>query len=94
VLNTPFVAPIDVRAVLNAAEETGGIVTVEEAVTTGGLGAAVAGIVAQNRPCAMRILGVPGFAPTGDVGFLLEHFGLNAEGIAAAARELISDEPS
>jgi transketolase len=92
VLNMPFVAPIDVRAVLDAADQTGGIVTAEEAVTTGGLGAAVAGIVVQHHPCAMRILGVPGFAPTGDTGFLLDHFGLTADGIAAAARELITDE--
>ena len=37
----------------------------------------------------MRILGVRGeFAPTGSAAFLLEHFGLTADGIAAAAREL------
>jgi transketolase len=40
----------------------------------------------------MRILGVPhAFAPTGDTAFLLEHFGLTAEGIVTAARELIGD---
>jgi transketolase len=91
VLNMPFVAPIDVPAVLSAAEQTAGIVTAEEAVTTGGLGAAVASIVAQHHPCAMRILGVPGFAPTGETGFLLDHFGLNADGIDQAARDVITN---
>jgi transketolase len=90
VLNMPFVAPLDEAVILDAAAQTVGIVTVEEAITTGGLGAAVATLVAEQRPCRMRILGVPGFAPTGDAGFLLDHFGLNADGIAQAARDLVS----
>ena len=88
VLNMATVAPLDEAAVLAAAAETGRIVTAEEAVVTGGLGAAVAAVVVRHKPVPMRILGVPGFAPTGSAGFLLDHFGLNAEGIARAAREL------
>jgi transketolase len=38
----------------------------------------------------MRILGIHSeFAPTGDAAFLLDHFGLTAGGIAAAARDLL-----
>jgi transketolase len=88
VLNMPFVDPLDVAAVLDAAAETRGIVTAEEASVTGGLGAAVAGVVAQHHPVPMRILGIGGFAPTGSTSYLLDHFGLNADGIAAAAHEL------
>jgi transketolase len=88
VINMPFLDPLDERAVLDAARETRGIVTVEEGITTGGLGAAVASLVAQEHPVAMRILGVPGFAPTGSASYLLDHFGLNADGIASAAHEL------
>ncbi len=36
----------------------------------------------------MRILGVTGFAPTGSAEFLLDHFGLNADGIVSAAHAL------
>ncbi|MEV0407556.1 transketolase C-terminal domain-containing protein [Actinoallomurus sp. NPDC050550] len=91
VLNMTFIEPMDVDAVLSAARETGGIVTAEEATTTGGLGAAVATTVAQHHPVPMRILGVPRrFAPTGSASFLLEYFGLTADGIAAAVRELVS----
>jgi transketolase len=36
----------------------------------------------------MRILGVKGFAPTGSVSYLLDHFGLNRDGIVSAALEL------
>ena len=61
-------------------------------MTTGGLGAAVASLVVQNR---IRRDAHPrraaDFAPTGAAEFLLDHFGLTAEGIAAAARELMSD---
>ena len=89
VVNMPFVEPLDTAAVLAAARQTGGIVTAEEATVTGGLGAAVATLVAQKHPCPMRILGVPRtFAPTGSAAFLLEHFQLTAQGVAAAAREL------
>jgi transketolase len=88
VVNMPFVDPLDESAVLEAARETRGIVTAEEAIVTGGLGAAVASLVAQHHPVPMRILGVSGFAPTGSAGYLLDHFGLDADGIAAAAHEL------
>ncbi|MFC8181738.1 transketolase family protein [Rhodococcus sp. NPDC057297] len=92
VLNMAFVEPLDRDAVTLAARETGGIVTVEEATISGGLGAAVASHVAETNPCRMRILGVPGqFAPTGDASFLLDHFGLNADGIVTAVREVLRD---
>lgn len=91
VLNMTFVEPMDVDAVLSAARETRGIVTAEEATTTGGLGAAVATTVAQHHPVPMRILGVPRtFAPTGSASFLLKYFGLTADGITTAVRDLMS----
>jgi len=88
VLNVSTIKPLDEAAIIAAARETGGIVTVEEGVVEGGLGAAVAAVVVRHAPVPMRILGVSGFAPTGDTGFLLDHFGLNSHGIVAAAREL------
>ncbi|HEV2113419.1 MAG TPA: transketolase C-terminal domain-containing protein, partial [Terriglobales bacterium] len=90
VLNMSSVKPIDREAIVDAARTTGGIVTAEEHSIYGGLGGAVAEIVAQTHPAKMRILGVPGvFAPTGSAEFLLEHFGLTAEGIRTAALELL-----
>lgn len=91
VINVAFVEPLDTEAVLAAAEQTRGIVVAEEATTTGGLGAAVATLTAQDRPALLRILGVPrAFAPTGSTAFLLEHFGLTADRIAAAARDIVT----
>jgi transketolase len=89
VLNMTTIQPLDEAAVIAAAAETGRIVTAEEALIHGGLGSAVAECVVQHRPVPMRILGVPHFAPTGSTSFLLDHFGLNAEGIARAALDLV-----
>ena len=90
VLNMSSMAPIDRAAVVAAAKETRGIVTIEEASVYGGLGGAVAEIVTDEHPTRVKRLGVPGvFAPTGSVKFLLEHFGLTAQGIQSAALELL-----
>ena len=90
VLNMATIAPLDRDAVLAAARETRGIVTAEEGIVHGGLGSAVAELLVQNHPARMRILGVPHFAPTGSAAFLLDHFGLNAAGIVAAAQDLLA----
>jgi transketolase len=90
VLGVSTVQPLDAESILAAARETRGIVTAEEGVVTGGLGAAVAELVVQEAPVRMRILGVTEFAPTGSASFLLEHFGLTADGIADAAVELLA----
>jgi transketolase len=93
VLNMSSMSPMDGDAVLDAARTTRGIVTAEEALAAGGLGGAVAEILAVHHPAPMRILGVPGvFAPTGSAEFLLEHFGLTAEGILSAALDLLGEK--
>ncbi len=90
VLNMATIKPIDRAAIVAAAQETGAIVTAEEHTIFGGLGSAVAEVVATTCPVPMRILGVPGvFAPTGSPEFLFEHFGLTPQGIHDAALELI-----
>ena len=91
VLNMATLAPLDRDAIVDAARTTGGIVTVEEHTTRGGLGGAVAEVVVSEYPVPMRILGIPGvFAPTGSTEFLLEHFGLTADGVRSAALDLVA----
>jgi len=93
VLNMSTVKPLDREAILDAARTTRGIVTAEEALAAGGLGGAVAEVLALEHPAPMRILGVPDtFAPTGTAEYLLEHFGLTAAGIERAALELMKRE--
>ncbi len=91
VLNLSTIRPIDREAIIEAAA-AGPIVTVEEHTVCGGLGSAVAEVVVTSHPVLMRMLGVPGvFAPTGSPDFLLDHFGLTADRIGAAARDVLDD---
>lgn len=89
VVNMATVSPIDEGAILRAAA-TGAIVTAEEGLAHGGLGGAVAEVCARAAPVRMRMLGFPGFLPTGSAEWLMEEYGLTAGGIAAAARELLA----
>jgi transketolase len=91
VLNMSTVKPLDREAIVNAAQTTGAIVTAEEGLAAGGLGGAVAEVLALNHPTPMRILGLQDvFAPTGSAEFLLDHFKLSAKGIYDAASELMA----
>lgn len=91
VLNLSTIRPIDREAIIEAAA-TGPIVTIEEHTVYGGLGSAVAEVVVTSHPVLMRMLGVPGvFAPTGSTEFLLDHFGLTADRISDAARDLLDE---
>jgi transketolase len=89
VINMATVSPLDTGAIA-AAAATGAIVTAEEGLARGGLGGAVAEYCAQHCPVPMRMLGFRGFAPTGSASWLMDHAGLNAAGIAAAAQELVA----
>ncbi len=89
VVNMASLSPLDSDTILDAAESTGAIVTIEEHSVRGGLGGAVAEVTASACPVPMRILGVRGFAPTGDAEWLLEYFGLTPEAIRQAALELL-----
>ncbi|MBB5535570.1 transketolase family protein [Rhizobium giardinii] len=90
VLNMATVRPIDEKAIIAAAMETGAIVTAEEHSIYGGLGSAVAEVVVENAPVPMKRLGVPGiYAPTGSAEFLLDELGMAPSAIAEAALALI-----
>ncbi|ODT66191.1 MAG: transketolase [Pelagibacterium sp. SCN 63-23] len=89
VVNLATISPLDETAIL-AAADTGAIVTVEEGNVRGGLGGAVAEVVTANDPVPIRIMGFPGFVPTGSAEFLMEHFGLTESGIADAVRQTIA----
>jgi transketolase len=95
VLNAAYLAPFDAATISAAAAETRAIVTVEEANTAGGLGAAVAHVVVTGPRAGrvpMRILGLTDFAPTGNAAFLMEHFGLTAPHVVTAAKEALADD--
>jgi transketolase len=89
-LDMPTVKPVYTEAVITAAEETGGIVTVEEHSIHGGLGAAVAEIVVQNHPVRMRMVAFPDeFAPAGSSAELFSHYGITGPAIAATVKAFL-----
>jgi len=91
VLNMATVSPIDRQSIIDAAADTGAILTCEEHSVVGGLGSAAAEVVVEYHPVPMKILGVPGvFAPTGSANFLLDEFGMSPEGIGGSAKALVA----
>jgi len=91
VIDLHTVKPIDRELLARAARETGCVVTVEEHSVYGGLGGAVAEVLGEDCPVPMCILGVPDaycerVAPHAEH---LRRYGLDAAGIAAAARRLL-----
>ncbi|HUU08243.1 MAG TPA: transketolase family protein [Dehalococcoidales bacterium] len=89
VLNMPTLKPIDEAAII-AAAETGAIVTAEEHLEHGGLGSAVARVVARHRPVPMEFVAIKDtYAKSGKAGQLLERYGLTAKDIEQAVRTVL-----
>jgi transketolase len=89
-LNMGSIKPLDVAAVEAAAKATGAIVTAEEHSVIGGLGSAVAEVLAETCPVAMERIGVKDrFGQSGKVPPLMAEYGLTANDILAAAKKVI-----
>lgn len=90
VLDMHTIKPLDRAAIVAAARETGAIVTAEEHLLDGGLGSAVARVVAREAPCRMGFVGLDDrFAMSGQPDALMEHFGLDAAGIVAELKRIL-----
>lgn len=90
VIDMYCVKPIDTLAVVKAAREAKVVLTVEEHSPYGGLGSQVAQVVSSSCPRLMRNLSLPD-APviTGTSAEVFAHYGLDARGIAASAKDLL-----
>ena len=89
-INMATIKPIDKDIILDAAKKTGCIVTAEEHNVIGGLGSAVAEVLAESYPVPVTRVGVEDvFGKSGPALELLEIYGLNAENIAAKAKKAI-----
>lgn len=90
VLDMYCVKPLDAESVIRAAQNAKAVLTVEEHAPYGGLGSMVAQVVAENCPRKVKNLTLPD-APviTGTSKEVFAYYGLDAAGIAAAARELV-----
>lgn len=90
VLNMHTIKPLDRDAILAAAAETRGIVTAEEHHLAGGLGGAVAELLAQEHPTRMRMVGMPDeFAVIGPTDKVRERHGMSRRHIRDACLALM-----
>ena len=91
VINMSSIKPIDEKAIIKAAGETGAIVTCEEHTVRGGLGGAVAEVLALHKPVPMAMVGTEDtFGQSGKSNELLEAYGLTVSHIVSASLELIT----
>ncbi len=91
VLHIPTLKPLNMEVILDSAARTGFVLTVEEAQINGGLGGAIAELLGEQLSTPLRRLGMRDhFGESGQPDELLEHFGLNAKHIAAAAHNLLT----
>lgn len=90
VLDMYCVKPMDVEGILKAVKDVKAVITVEEHSPFGGLGSMVSQVVGENCPKKVVNLALPD-APviTGTSKEVFDYYGLNAEGIAKKAMELV-----
>jgi transketolase len=90
VVHVPTIKPLDGDTIIASARKTGAVVTVEEAQINGGLGGAVAELLAENLPTPMRRIGMQDrFGESGEMDELYAHFGLDAKHIRLAAHHIM-----
>ena len=91
VINMHTIKPLDEAAVLAAARETGAIVTAEEAQLYGGLGGAVAEVLARKCPTPMEMVGIEdSFLECGTPEELAVKYGLTAKDLVRAVKKVMA----
>ncbi|HUD10691.1 MAG TPA: transketolase C-terminal domain-containing protein [Candidatus Saccharimonadales bacterium] len=90
VVHVPTIKPLDDETILASVRKTGAVVTAEEGQINGGLGGAVAELLAENHPTPLKRIGTRDrFGESGDPSELLKHFGLDALHIVLATHEVL-----
>jgi len=91
IIDVHTIKPIDRETIIQAAQETGVIVTAEEHSVIGGLGSAVCEVLAVSSPVPVKMIGVKDkFGESGLPEELLEAYGMTPKDIVNAAKELIA----
>lgn len=91
VLNIHTIKPLDEAAVLELADQTDAIVTVEEHNVLGGLGGAVSELLARERPTPMEFVGLQDeFGESGSAEELIEEYGMGSDDIKRAVKKVSS----
>ena len=95
VIHAPTIKPLDTNTIVKSAKKTGAVITVEEGQIIGGLGGAVAELLAEELPTPMKRIGIQDrFGESGAPAELLEHFGLTAKHIRLAVHGVVENKLS
>ncbi len=90
VIHVPTIKPLDAETILKSVRKTGAVVTAEEGQVIGGLGGAIAELLAEEFPAPLKRVGMQDrFGESGAPDQLLEHFGLDAKHIRLAAHAVL-----
>ena len=90
ILNNHTIKPMDEKKIIEVAEKCGAVVTIEEHQITGGLGGAVAEVLARHTPVPMEFIGMQNvFGESGSPTQLLEKYGMGVKDIKAAVKKVI-----
>ncbi len=90
VLNFHTIKPLDERQIIKAAHETGAIITAEEHSVIGGLGSAVAEVVAENCSVPFLRIGIQDmFGQSGSADELLANYGLDVQDLVRAVKKIL-----
>lgn len=92
VIDMHTIKPIDEKAIIKSASETGGIVTCEEHSIIGGLGSAVCEITSRSYPCRVERVGqLDTFGESGKPQELKEKYNMTATDIVAAVKKILDE---
>lgn len=90
VVNNVSIKPMDEETIIAAAQDSGAVVTVEEHQISGGMGSAVAEVLAKNHPVPIEFIGVQNrFGESGEPNELIEHFEMGIGDIKSAVKKVI-----
>ena len=90
VINMHTIKPIDVNAIIKSAKKTGKVITAEEHSITGGLGSAVAEVLAENCPTPMIRVGMRDqFGESGEPEELMQKYGLTSVNLINIIKKLV-----
>lgn len=90
IIHAPVVKPLDDATIIESAQKTGFVITVENHSIIGGLGSAVCELLSEHAPVTVKRIGVKDrFGQSGKWNFLLDYYGLSAEKLALTLKEEI-----
>ncbi len=90
VINNHTIKPMDEHTIVDAAKKCGAVVTVEEHQVAGGMGSAVAEVLAKKHPTPQEFIGMQGvFGESGAPKELIEKYGMGVKDIVTAVKKVI-----